>query len=103
MKLEDWTRDLLAEQLNSVFRLQHDQYGEIQLVLAEVSELKQFRNQQSFSLFFRGPNDQPLPQKMYRMSHAVLGEADLFIVPIGSDQQGLEYQAVFNRLLKPKV
>jgi hypothetical protein len=50
----------------------------------------------SFSLVFRGPAAPLLPQKIYPFSHPEMGEFELFIVPIGPDQEGLCYEAVFN-------
>jgi len=49
----------------------------------------------AFSIFFRGPLEVMLPQRMYDL----VGESDrlphLFIVPVGRDAQGYEYEAVF--------
>jgi hypothetical protein len=36
-----------------------------------------------------------LPQGIQRLSHAELGELDLFLVPIGPDAQGMRYEAAF--------
>ena len=54
--------------------------------------------QERFSIVFRGPRDRPLEQGTYRMQHDQLGALDLFLVPIGQDQAGVYYEAVFNRL-----
>jgi hypothetical protein len=32
------------------------------------------------------------------MQHVQLGTFDLFLVPVGQDQQGVYYEAIFNRL-----
>jgi hypothetical protein len=49
-----------------------------------------------FSLIFRcGPNTH-LRQQIYRLTHEQLGPLDIFLVPIGPDQQGMCYEAVFN-------
>ncbi len=53
-----------------------------------------------FSLMFRGPREPVYPQHIYRVTHAALGEMDLFLVPVGRDQNGVSYQAVFNRMIK---
>lgn len=37
-----------------------------------------------------------LPQGIHRLRHPVLGEFDLFLVPVGRDRDGLLYEAVFN-------
>jgi hypothetical protein len=49
-----------------------------------------------FSIIFRGPSGQSLPQRIYRLEHAQLGTLDLFLVPIGPDGVGMCYEAVFN-------
>ena len=50
-----------------------------------------------FSLVFGGPRQPFLEQRTYRLSHADLGELDIFLVPIGySAQGGFLYEAVFN-------
>jgi len=48
-----------------------------------------------FSLVFRGPLEPILPQRIYRFEHDALGAFDIFIVPIGPDGTGMQYQAVF--------
>ncbi len=53
--------------------------------------------QLSFSLLFTSSGD-VLPQHLYRVSHATLGQFDLFLVPIQARRSGLVYEAVFNLL-----
>lgn len=48
-----------------------------------------------FSLVFRGPREPLVPQGIRRLEHAGLGELDLFLVPIGPDEAGMRYEAVF--------
>jgi hypothetical protein len=48
-----------------------------------------------FSLVFRGPTTPLLPQATYRLSHAELGELDLFLVPLGAESDGIRYAAAF--------
>jgi hypothetical protein len=69
------------------------------LELVEVSELKVTSRQQAFSIVFLGPGDKLMPQHIYRLQHEALGEVDLFLVPVGSKEQGYEYEAVFNQLV----
>ena len=49
-----------------------------------------------FSLVFRSPPGAPLPQRIYRLQHEELGALDLFLVPIGPDEVGMCYEAVFS-------
>jgi hypothetical protein len=48
-----------------------------------------------FSLIFRAADRGHLPQRTYSLTHADLGRLDLFLVPIGADQVGMRYEAVF--------
>jgi hypothetical protein len=49
-----------------------------------------------FSLVLRSPPGAPLPQRIYRLQHEELGALDLFLVPIGPDDAGMCYEAVFS-------
>jgi hypothetical protein len=53
------------------------------------------QERRQFSLVFRGPATAVLPQSTYQLSHAELGELDLFLVPIGPDAEGMRYEAAF--------
>jgi hypothetical protein len=48
-----------------------------------------------FSLVFRGGPDPPLRQRVYRVEHDRFGQLDLFLVPLGPDEAGQRYEAVF--------
>lgn len=52
---------------------------------------------QPFLIWFRGPVGTVLPQQMFDLWHAELGEIQgLFLSPIGIDRNGRYYEAVFN-------
>lgn len=50
----------------------------------------------TFSLVFRGPRETALPQRIHSLTHAALGELEIFLVPIGPDGVGMRYEAIFN-------
>ena len=50
---------------------------------------------QAFSLLFRSKNTSSPQQSIYQLNHEELGELEIFLVPIGPDQQGMLYEAVF--------
>ena len=52
-------------------------------------------NREAYSLLFCGPMQPIFPQGIYRITHAVLGELELFLVPIGPQVDGMGYEAVF--------
>ena len=58
--------------------------------------------QETFSLCFRGAPREFLPQTTYVLEQERLGRFELFIVPIGQEEECVRYQAVFNRLLAPE-
>ena len=90
----------LLENLNSKFRLHLDGSDWLELELIEVSELKGGRSQEIFSIELRSRSSAVLPQRIYRLDHDKLGPFDLFLVPIRKDDQGVYYEAVFNRLFE---
>lgn len=53
-------------------------------------------NEQQFSLSFRGPAHTVLQQATHTLEHAVIGVLAIFLVPVGRDASGVQYQAIFN-------
>ena len=51
---------------------------------------------QPFSLTFRLERNLRLPQGIYKMRHATLGEMEIFLVQVAADQQSGTFEAVFN-------
>jgi hypothetical protein len=94
-------KTLFADNLNTSFRLKCAPDQAVDVELIELREGRANPNQEAFSLTFRGPGDCLVPQGLYAFEHGTAGSFDLFIVPIGQDEQGIYYEAVFNRLLKP--
>lgn len=80
----------------------HVKADEREIVL-ELTEVKGYTSQEieqggmeRFSVFFTGPGDPFLPQKVYRVEHKRMGEFELFLVPIAGDEKSYRYEAVFN-------
>jgi hypothetical protein len=93
------THEAFVEHCNSRFRILGVTAEPIELELIEVSELRRSRIQESFSLTFRGPAPFVMEQRIYAMEHSVLGLAELFLVPVSRDSEGVCYEAVFNHIL----
>ena len=98
--IDDFDVSTFSERGGEAFRLLHDDGSTLDLELASVtpgsappSDVDQRRA--PFSIVFRGPLEPVLPQRIYRFEHDVLGSFELFIVPIGPDEAGMQYQAVF--------
>lgn len=49
-----------------------------------------------FVLTFSGPPDHHLDQRIYALHHEVMGDVELFLVPVGPAHGRLTYEAVFN-------
>lgn len=49
-----------------------------------------------FRLTFTCPDQRILPQQMYRIEHAALTDAELFLVAVAGDADGITYEAIFN-------
>jgi hypothetical protein len=49
-----------------------------------------------FTLTFRGPPPLRLPQGIYRMTNATIGEMEIFLVQIAADETSSTFEAVFN-------
>lgn len=98
------TGDMFAQRLNDTFRIRVDESTCLDLELIEVTPLPVRSPRRGsappartpFSLVFRGPKDPLLSQRIYRFEHESLGDLDIFIVPIGPDDEGVLYEAVFN-------
>ncbi len=98
--LEKLTIQDFASHQNEDFALELENAGlSLKMKLIEVSEIgspKPQEKRRAFSLVFLGPSDYSLTQQIYRLTHPKMGELNLFLVPIGHNQEGLQYEAIFN-------
>ena len=99
--LEDFTLETFAGRVGQRFRIAVDDTDWVEAELAEASAIgpqpapASGSERSPFSIVFRGPPDPLLPQRIYRFEHDELGSFDLFVVPIGRDAAGVDYEAVF--------
>lgn len=89
-----------AGHLNTIFQIYLDDGNTVDAKLVEVSDLLLSPGQERFAIIFRGPNETFLGQGNHRFVHDQMGEFELFLVPISQDDQGTNYEAVFNRIPK---
>ena len=68
--------------------------GTLPLTLHQVERLPQGAREDAFRLLFTGPVSPIMPQSIYKLR---LGEQvdEIFIVPIGQDAGGTQYEAIF--------
>jgi len=92
-----------AKHLNTKFRFRLNETETVEAELTDVSELLVSPRQERFSIVFRTSNDFLLEQGQRIIEHDEMGELILFLVPIGRDEDGTYYEAVFNRLVKKKA
>ena len=50
----------------------------------------------AFAVEFAGPAGLTMPQQIYSVRHADLGDAEIFIVPLAPDVYGSKFEALFN-------
>lgn len=99
--LKDITKEMFRESLNTRFGLRADEASEpVELELVELTEGVSSPKHEQYSLLFRGPQSPYFPQKIYRLEHDKLGTLELFLVPIGQNTDGFNYEAIISRLLK---
>jgi hypothetical protein len=48
-----------------------------------------------FSIDLLGPRSPVQRQGIYRLSHPMMGDLELFLVPVGASDAGVTYEAVF--------
>lgn len=88
-----------AKYLNSNFRIRVSEEQTVDAELVEVTELMLSPRQERFSIVFRTSNEVFLGQGMWTLEHDEMGKFELFMVPIGRNEKGTSYEAVFNRLV----
>ena len=100
--LEKLNSKLFSECLHSSFHVQDRGQTVFTAELIEVADKNASPRMEQFSLVFRGPMTPALPQGIHELEHATLGKLQLFLVPLGPDDSGMRYEAVFNRFRKPE-
>ncbi len=93
------TEKEFSQHLNTKFQVRLDDQ-KLELELVEVKGYLPQANEQSgmerFSIFFVGPGNARLPQRLYSLKHEQMGEFEIFLVPISGNEKGFRYEAVFN-------
>lgn len=94
---EAFTPEMFAPHAGSKFLMNRGNSETLELELENIKDLGSSARHIQFSMVFLGPQNAPIEQKIYRLDHPVLGALDLFLVPIGRDQKGVQYEAIINR------
>jgi hypothetical protein len=92
-----------TKQLGTKFRVLLEIEGAPEIVL-ELDEVKPFpalshsrSDVERFSIYFYGPGNFYLPQRIYKLEHEQMGEMEIFLVPVEQGQRGFRYEAIFSR------
>jgi len=96
--LATYTKAAFVSYLNSVFQLNNG-FNVIAVTLLKVDDMPSAKGGECFSLLFRGGSGRALRQNTYNVDHPSLGRFALFLVPVGTDEHGVQgYLATINRL-----
>lgn len=81
----------------SAFSMEIGEARPVELELVSVSALPPMpTRRQPFTLLFRSHEQVVRPQRIYTLGHPVLGALEIFLVPVGRDAAGVQYEAVFS-------
>lgn len=100
----DYSADNFSRNMNTKFTVKVESGEPVEIELVQVAVRQNEPNEQAqmerFSAFFSGPQSAFLPQQTYEFEHPDMGEMEIFLVPIGVDNKGYRYEAIFNRFLE---
>jgi hypothetical protein len=101
--LDTFTHEMFVPLVGQKFTMQVTEDRAVDVELIQVTPLPdrtlagaKAPDRAPFSLVFRGARNEVFPQQIYRVHQPALGTAEIFLVPIGPDQLGHRYEAVFN-------
>ena len=90
---------MFTDYVGTHFDVMDDPASAFDLILTNIVEHVKTDRQEVFSLFFHGSPDRFVPQGIHNLKHSHLGELELFLVPVGQDKDGFQYEAAFNNLI----
>ena len=92
LTVSDW-----SECLGQIFQTHSKPEEQLDLQLISVTPLgaESGYRRQAYSLLFSGPLTPLLPQAIYPLRNAVMGELGIFLVPLGPAGQTMRYEAIF--------
>lgn len=89
-----------ADKQGDAFKIVFDDGTSLDLTLTQLREEKKYASnmpREPFSLIFDGTKGILCPQRIYFLRHGSGWEGEVFLVPVGQNQDGTyRYQAVFN-------
>jgi len=94
LTLEDW-----IPHVGSTFAFHHQadrESTEVTLTSATSLGMERPSGHSAYSVVFSGPKSPSWEQGLIRVSHTSIGMLDVFMVPIGENEEARRYEAVFN-------
>jgi hypothetical protein len=102
VKLDSVTRKTFEPLRGSRFLIRDNWAPPAEVELVDVCEfrtnkadVRPLTSRKPFSIFFRGSSGHSLEQGTYPVEHETLGTFELFLVPVGPEQDGLVLEAAF--------
>ena len=98
MNVAEVTREAFEPLLEETFRVSGGEELVFEARLIEVSAMGETPGPEGrlpFSVVLRGPENEAPEQGIYSVDHDDLGSMEIFLVPIGPDDEGMKYEAVF--------
>ncbi|HEX8906810.1 MAG TPA: hypothetical protein VF771_18310 [Longimicrobiaceae bacterium] len=97
--LKEFTLETFQPRVGELFRVIVDEKYEMRTRLSAVDvwghEEASSRPRHPFSLIFHAAPNAVIPQAIYRVENANMEPFECFLVPIGPDEVGMRYEAVF--------
>jgi hypothetical protein len=97
--LETFTIETFQPHLGEIFTIVVDEENRLPTKLTEVFPwgpgAAAGRDRHPFSLIFHTVPQAIIPQAMYRVESDGMGPMEIFLAPIGPDERGMRYEAVF--------
>jgi hypothetical protein len=97
--LEKLTYEYFQVLVGKMFSVSAGSSAVLELQLAHCraipSPLRDKAERQAFSLIFHGPLQPVLPQRIHTLEGGPDGPLEIFLVPVGPEQQSMRYEAIF--------
>jgi hypothetical protein len=94
-----FTIERFLPHVGEVFHVILAEGQEVPVLLSEISRLvsdgDRRRTRVPFSLLFHAPRDVWLEQQVYRLVNPGMEPFECFLVPIGPDQNGMRFEAIY--------
>lgn len=101
--LETFTVEMFAPHVGDKFQFFYNTSDALDLELISAKELgtesakewNKVSGRAPFTLIFLGPSDRVLSQGICRVKHDGMDPFEIFVVPIGPNQEGMQYEVIF--------